>query len=130
MYLETWPDSFPPGCPPPDAVVATGSFYRLVRSDPPTEEDFESHYERHLAGRMRRFWDDDIKAAGISVFADKEDAEKSRAAIPALKNSKVALGNIDNSGRMQHTPGRSGESHHTWWRPENDEAWKGFEVVS
>lgn len=128
--LETWPDSFPDACPPSDAEVASGSFYRLVDSDPPTQRDFMNHHELLAAGRFRsRFWPDDCIAAGLSVFGDVADAQKTRAAVGPLRKKKIAVGEITGAGRMKHTPRHSKCTHHTWWRTADDAAWEGFEVV-
>lgn len=128
--METWPENFPPDCPPTDAEPASGQYYRLVANDPPKESDFYSHLDWQERGRFRgREWPDRRIAAGVSVFKVRAEAEKLKAAVPAMRNKKIALGDVTGSGRMKNTPSHTGPSHHTWWRPVGDEAWKGFEVT-
>jgi hypothetical protein len=36
--------TLPPDCPPADAVLHIGAVYRLVKSVPPTDEDFKTYF--------------------------------------------------------------------------------------
>ena len=39
-----WPSYFPDDCPPEQASVPNGIYYRIVRTDPPDQSDFVSVY--------------------------------------------------------------------------------------
>ncbi len=126
-----WPGWFPANCPPPEAAIAKGEFFRLVDGDTVVEEDFLSHYELHAAGRIRRYWsdDDEWKAAACSVHADRTDADNLRLAIGSLLHKRVARGSVSTSGAILSTPSNRASSHHSWWRPVGDVAWTTFEVT-
>lgn len=51
--------------------------YRIVKTNPPTEEDFTSNFERGLPGSGSELHNPDIHK-GISVFGDLEDALRRR----------------------------------------------------
>src|SRR4051794_11688442 len=102
--MNDWPDHFPPSCPPPDAVEASGEMYRLVNSDPLTSVDFMSHMERLAAGMLKkRYWNDDCVASGLSVFVERDEADYVRRSVGPLRGAQLARGSIDNAGFMKHT---------------------------
>jgi len=46
--MNNWSEQLPDKCPPDNAIVPDGSiFYRLCKSDPPTEIDFNSKRALH-----------------------------------------------------------------------------------
>ena len=108
----TYREPLPEGCPPDDAQEITEPrvVYRLVRSDPPTDDDFRSQ----RAERPDQVFHDvtECRARGVSVFASLEAAEgrSTRGNLRGRAVCRVALG--PGAGRIQPT-GRS--SHHTWW---------------
>ncbi|HVV77155.1 MAG TPA: hypothetical protein VHC43_14075 [Mycobacteriales bacterium] len=125
--MTSWPDSFPEGCPPGDAVEAVGQMYRLVDSSPPSSSDFASHAEQLAAGTIKkRRWADDCAAAGVSVYSDVTAVETVRLSAGPLRKKMVAIGDLSGSGVMKQTGATP--SHHTWWRPANDAAWTTFAV--
>ncbi|MFF4594962.1 hypothetical protein [Amycolatopsis sp. NPDC001319] len=130
--MTEWPETFPPSCPPEDAVTPpNGDFYRFVGAESITESDFYNHHELLALGRVRsRFWDDDCKAAGLSLYRELEESKKQRQAVGPLRKKLIARGKIAGSGLSKHTPSERTPSHHTWWRPVGDEAWKTFSVVA
>jgi hypothetical protein len=131
--MTTWPEWFPENCPPATAAPATGTFYRLVEEETVTRDDFRSVRELLRLGlKSRQYWSDEEEsnAVACSVHAVIDDAEKTRKSIGALKNRRIAQGEIDGDGRVLHTPSRLTHSHHSWWRPVDDEAWQTFEVVA
>jgi len=106
-------DFLPEGCPP-DAAEEIGTeqiVFRLVRTDPPTAQDFLSQRqekpERVFAGVS------ECEARGLSVFAERRDAEAKALKLPHLKNRKICRVLLPaGAGRIQQT---FQPSHHTWW---------------
>ena len=105
-YREPLPD----GCPPDDAVEITVpiKLYRLVKTMPPTTEDFRSY------GDLRPNDDFDgreCKARGLSVYSARASAERrSRASnFQGQQVCELTLG--FGAGKLQKTGG----AHHTWW---------------
>jgi hypothetical protein len=130
--LDEWPESFPSGCPPEDAVAAVGQFYRLVAGDVSTPDDFSNHFQLLAAGQVRvRFWkaEKDREAVGLSISEDLDDIKKLRQSTGALRRKKIARGSIDGSGAVKPTPTRVAGSHHTWWRYKADDSWQRFRTV-
>lgn len=131
--MTTWPEWYPPECPPKSAESATGSFFRLVDGEQVTAVDFLSNRELVDQGiKTRVHWTEDAEylAVACSVHAAKQDAERTRNSFGALRKKRLALGPVDGDGRIMNTPAKNGPSHHSWWRPTGDEAWKSFEVLS
>lgn len=125
-----WPEEFPASCPPEDAVLSDGVFYRLVDADPVTAQDFYSHKQRVDVGldRPQRTPPDPCLAVGVSVFDGFETANSTRQAFGALRKKQLAAGSLASSGVVKRTGERAG--HHTWWRPADDTAWQSFVVVT
>lgn len=72
----TYRESLPDDCPPDDAgeIAATRVVYRLVRNNPPTDDDFRSQ----RAERPDRVFRDvsECQARGVSVFDSLNAAER------------------------------------------------------
>ena len=106
-------DPLPEGCPPGAAeeLATHRVVFRLVRTDPPTPDDFLSRRqekpERTFPGVT------ECQACGLSVFADRRDAEAKALKLPHLKNRKICQVTLSaGAGRIQQT---FQPSHHTWW---------------
>ncbi|MEE2033629.1 hypothetical protein [Rhodococcus chondri] len=129
--MNTWPDHYPVQCPPDDARPAAGVFYRLVDELPPVDVDAKSHLELKIEGHKRfrkRKFSDDCIAAGLSIFGQYESVVAKQELIPALRDKKVARGDVSGPGLIKQT-GQDAD-HHTWWRPAGDSDWGMFEVVA
>ena len=105
-------ESLPCGCPPDSAedILEPLNVFRLVRTNPPTENDFRSQRwekpDQTFAGIS------ECQARGLSVHLDKHDSANARK-FPTLRDRlicRLSLG--PGAGRIQQT-GRP--SHHTWW---------------
>ena len=121
-----FPSFFPQDCPPTEARPAVENFFRLVRTDPPGDNDFRSHVEND----KRRRYPDMCKASGLSVFTKLEDIQKLKRRIAALRERKVAKGKADaEDGMVLYTPTKEEDSHHTWWLFEGVTVAKNFAVV-
>lgn len=125
-----WPESFPASCPPGEATIAEGDFYRIVDEDPVSDSDFHNHHERAAAGIIRRNWKDDCEAAGLSVIQSIDEANALRDSVGPMRSKKIAHGSLGGSGVMNATPSARCPTHHTWWRPLGDQAWLTFSVVA
>ena len=106
-------DSLPAGCPPDAAeeITAPRAVFRLVRTDPPTPNDFLSQRQENpdkvFAGIS------ECVVCGLSVFADKQDAVAKALKLQHLKNRKICRVTLaTGAGRIQPT---FQPSHHTWW---------------
>ena len=86
---ETYREKLPDQCPPDEAVEVTGetSVYRLVKTDPPTDEDFTSHRALHPE---RRFRVSECIARGLSVWSDAVAASTQRK-LPAFKKKSMLV---------------------------------------
>ena len=111
-------------------MVSHETFYRLVDTDPVTEQDFFSHKQRVEAGLQRplRTPPDPCLAVGVSVFDAPERASQTQRAFGALRKKKLAAGSLAGSGVVKRTGDRPG--HHTWWRPADDASWQNFVVAT
>lgn len=106
-YLEPLPE----GCPPEEAeeITAQRAFFRLVRNNPPTLDDFRSQRAEKPEATFRVT---ECQARGLSVFGDRRDSERALK-LPSLRGRSICRLNLEfGAGRIQQT-GRP--SHHTWW---------------
>jgi hypothetical protein len=104
-------EPLPEGCPPDtaDEIAAPRDVFRLVRSNPPTVDDFKSQ----RAEKPRAvFQVSECQARGLSVFAERRDSERALK-LPTLRGRLICSLRLGpGAGRIQQT-GRT--SHHTWW---------------
>ena len=106
-YLEELPE----GCPPDTAedITTPQEFFRLVKTNPPTEEDFIS---LRAENPDRDFGKNICQASGLSVFAERGDAQKALK-LPNLRGRLICRVALEaGAGHIQQTGRRS---HHTWW---------------
>lgn len=95
-----------------------------------TEQDFLSHTERVALGlaRLRRNASySACELAGTSVFEQYDQANRMRELFGPMRNKQIAAGSLASSGVVKRT-NPSSDGHHTWWRPEEDNAWSSFEA--
>ena len=105
MYRELLPE----GCPPDEAEAITvpRTVFRLVRRNPPTDEDFRS---QRAEKPDNQFNVPECQTRGLSVFSEASAAEKQ---LKILKETMVCQVTLDkDAGYIQRT-GRA--SHLTWW---------------
>jgi hypothetical protein len=104
-------EPLPEGCPPDAAeeIAAQREFFRLVRNNPPTLDDFRSQRGEKPDAV---FQVSECQARGLSVFADRRDSERALK-LPKLRGRLSCRLLLEaGAGRIQQT-GRP--SHHTWW---------------
>lgn len=117
----TFPDDWPAGCPPSDAVDAHGEVFRVARTNPPTAEDFKSYHELGIARG------DPILRCGVSVFLLASDAEhasrkfRNMGRVIAKATLRPEHGKTKQTGRPTHT---------TWWPYVEVDRLSLFTVVS
>ena len=89
------------------------TFYRIVRTDPPTETDFLSHKAlgrrlRHDTPEYRRSWE------GISVYDTLEAARENRARFPRLSGFIAEL-EIAEGGPIAYAKTLTDPNHYDVW---------------
>ena len=112
LGLNRFREDLPQGCPESiggTEIVQARIVYRLVRSVPPTEEDFDSQRERFPD---REFNVDECQAVGLSVWDTLEAAGKmQRRFRGSMRIYKMELGS--GSGYIAKTSKHP--NHWTWW---------------
>lgn len=108
-----WAEELPPQCPPADAIPPENkTFYRLVSSNPPAEEDFWS--QRQLKPHAS-FRTDECMARAVSLFSSKDSCAAVRL-LPAHRGKNEVVMEIlltDGSGVVKPT---FKQNHYSWWR--------------
>lgn len=108
-----FPDFFPKGCPPKEAKSEELTLYRFCAYNPPSEQDFLSYYQLNPAK-----YEGVIDAYGLSTFLYESDCRKALKIAPSLRKNCSYLASVvsyNETGVVQHTPSKTGSSHHTWW---------------
>ncbi|WP_156941280.1 hypothetical protein [Mesorhizobium sp. LSHC422A00] len=106
--------AMPADCPLDGALDAHGGVYRLVKTNPPTADDFLSVFELGSdipAGRA-------CECHGLSLFRDSEDAEAYADKFPHLGEFIAAATLTPELGKIAETPRNFRGtliSHATWW---------------
>ena len=107
----TYRESMPDNCPPDtaDEITSPRLVYRLVRNNPPTDDDFRSQQAEKPTAQFNV---SECRARGVSLFTNLGDAERQtrRRSLRHLIPCPVIL--AAGAGRIQKT---SGSSHYTWW---------------
>jgi hypothetical protein len=108
MYREPLPE----GCPPDAAeeIATAREVFRLVSGQTVGDDDFRSQRAEKPNAVFRVT---ECEARGVSVFADRRDADERARRLPKFKGyftCRVML--KPGAGRIQQT---FRPSHHTWW---------------
>lgn len=106
-YFETLPE----GCPPDTAVKidVERHVYRLVRTNPVTQNDFRSQRAEHPD---KVFSVPECQARGLSVFTERGDSENARK-LPVLRRRLICRVRLTSGAGCILQTGKP--SHHTWW---------------
>ena len=112
--METeWFEIFPDLCPPEDAMVCNGAYYRIANGNRAKSEDFFSQRILQPDKIFQGEGIDECVIRAISLFSRKEEAEK-RLKLPKFKNAKIALVTLESKdGMIKKT---FGNAHYSWWR--------------
>ena len=115
--MPDWFEELPEECPPKDAFSPNGqTFYRLVKGQPVTLDDFISQQAEFPWKELLNI--DKCIIRAVSVFLEKEDCEK-MLKFPRHKTKSVyALILNEHDGVVKQT---FKPSHHSWWRTSNFE---------
>jgi hypothetical protein len=120
--LPTFPTDWPEECPPEDIPAAAAVYYRIVRNNPPSLDDFRSYKELGLARRHA----DPCRRCGLSIFRTFDAAAVARSNFPTL-GEFIASGALDLShGKVAQTG--SNRYHCTWWPYESVDRVTPFEI--
>lgn len=105
----TFAQDWPFGCPSADTADAAGDVFRIVKGNPVTAEDMQSHHE---TGKLPKA--DPCLRCGLSVFRESEDSLNQQRLLPKLGNrvAKALLGATH--GKAYSTKGQQ-PTHTTWW---------------
>lgn len=106
-----WPDNFPDGVPPADALPADGVLYRLVRELPPTPEDFRQ--TRHDYPEREFPPDREVDSYGTSFHRTAKASRRTRMRYKGLRDRVVAEGKMSPADGKQKDTG--GPDHVTVW---------------
>ena len=131
MVSWNWPADFPEDCPPEQAVPANGTYYRIVRNDPPESSDFVSvyHLDRIRASRVIRSGRrTQCETMGLSIYADMNDAVANARRFKNIGDKIARITLRAESGKTLKTDGGY-PSHYTWWKEESFEASSSVQVV-
>ena len=108
----TYRETLPEGCPPDEAdeITAPRIVFRLVWTDPPTDDDFRSQRALKPDRVFRNV--SECMARGVSVYLDPSDLKDLMQKFPHMRGTMVCQVELDRgAGFIQRTRG----SHHTWW---------------
>ena len=99
----TFPEDWPPGCPPAEATPVSEAVVRVVKTNPPSEKDFLSFIElgRHPSGATAC----PCMPWGLSVFLDAEDARWMCLKYPRLRRFLARVVLADGDGVLMPTNG-------------------------
>jgi hypothetical protein len=108
-----WPKFFPPDVPPREASIASGSAFRLVKSNPPSESDFLSTIEEN----PDRIFDEDPlgKRYGTSFYRKLECIKVTQKRFKPLRNRNIVRGMLKGDHGVQLPTPFQGNSHLTVW---------------
>ena len=106
-----WYEELPLNCPPIEAYKPKATYFRLG-SIPPDDSDFWSHRRRFP---YKKFNVSECVARSLSVFDDKEAAERLKRLLPAMRLKPVFEVDLtEKDGLIQQT---GNDAHHfSWWR--------------
>ena len=103
-------EDLPNGCPPAEAKPLTMRLYRLIRSFPPEESDFDSQWLEHSEKQAE--WENiECRAKGLSLFISLRVARQKAKGRRMLRKEVCAVKVTPESGLVEQTSG----FHFTWW---------------
>ena len=108
-----WFEELPERCPPEDAQVCNGIFYRIANGNPATSEDFFSQRKMQPDKVFKGESIHECIVKSISLFSDKKEIEK-RMKLPKFKKAVIAEVKLEpKDGMIKKT---FGLAHYSWWR--------------
>lgn len=116
MFPKEWPKD----CPPSDAEDASGTAFRVVMTDPVTDDSFKNYVELGKLPKAPL-----CKRLALSVFVTIEQAYHLSRMKSADLGKFVARGTLT-AGKMKVTPS---SGHINWWVPEGHDPKATFTQV-
>ena len=108
MFAEHLPDS----CPPTGARHPTGElFYRVVKTNPPTDIDFYSQYKK----QPNRLFPDLCQAKALSIYQSVEECDTIRKATKEYRGGHIVSIRLTEESGLIHNYNTSSSTHHSWW---------------
>ncbi len=121
MLVLKWPLDFPGDCPPESSVPANGSYYYIVKHDPPVLADFVPQYHLDRVRALRNIANARAtlcETLGFSVFTDRDEVIQVAQRHQKIGNMIARLDLQPLSGRVDKPPRPFETTHHTWWKPD------------
>lgn len=110
---NSWFEDLPEQCPPDDAEVCNGIYYRIANGNPATSADFFSQRKMQPDKIFKGEGIDDCIVKSVSLFSDKNEAMK-RMKLPKFKRAVIAEVKLGtNDGMIKKT---FEYAHFSWWR--------------
>lgn len=108
----TYRETLPEGCPPDEAdeITAPRTVFRLVRTNPPTDDDFMSHRAKDPQKEFRNM--SECQALGLSVALDRRSLER-KLTQRNMRGMVVCRVELDRGAGFIQQTGR--RAHYTWW---------------
>lgn len=108
-----WLETLPEQCPPEDAELCNGSYYRIANGNPVDSADFFSQRKLQSDKVFKGSDINECVARTISLFSDRKEAER-RLKLPKIRNASIALVELEpKDGMIKKT---FGIAHDSWWR--------------
>ena len=119
----TYRETLPEGCPPDEAdeITAPRIVFRLVRTNPPTDDDFRSQRALKPDRVFRNV--SECTARGVSVYLDPSDLKDLMQKFPQMRGTMVCQVELDRGAGFIRQTGRQ-RSHYTWW------PFGGFDILA
>jgi hypothetical protein len=121
MVHLKWPSDFPGECPPKSSWPANGSYFYIVKNDPPLLTDFVPQYhldrkraEKNVAQKRATL----CETMGFSVFTDHDEVIRVAQRHRKIGNVVARLDLEPLSGHVDKPPRPNETTHHTWWKPD------------
>ena len=118
----TFDQPLPDDCPPSSATSRSQAAYRIVKTQPPSAADFQTHAQLGLAPNV-----DLCRRSTLSIFASYRQASHRRDLSPRL-GAYVAHTNLTAAHGVISLPNNMG--HMDWWAFSGTVNLTEFQVVS
>ena len=109
----TYRETLPEGCPPDEAdeITAPRIVFRLVWTNPPTDDDFRSQ----RAEKPDNFFPGapECMARGVSVYSDTGGAKRAQR-YRNMRGTMICRVELDRGAGFIQKTGRH-RTHYTWW---------------
>lgn len=126
----TFPDYFPSGVPPKEAIDASGEFYRLTKAKPPGKNCFLNMRDENPK-RMGRFKGLSLKCCyGVSVYTEEQSLVNAFDKFPeGIGERFIAKGTLESADGVMLKTGAPDSTHFTIWIGKDAEIHKKFSCI-